>query len=269
LKLKVCIRGGGDIASGIGWRLHRCGFKVLITEIENPLCVRRKVSFSEAVYEGKCVVEGVEGVLVDSMEEIEGCWREEKVPVIIDPECNIKREIAFDVLVDAIMAKRNLGTNITDAPLVIGIGPGFEAGIDTHFVIETKRGHYLGRCIEKGGAEPDTGIPGPVMGYTTERVVRAPVDGVWKASKSIGDVVKRGELVGNVQGVEVHAEIDGVIRGLIRNGIEVKNCLKIGDIDPRGIRDYCFTISDKALAVSGGVLEAILRTYLKPSFCAK
>lgn len=255
----ILLRGGGDIATGTAWRLNRSGFKVVITEIEQPMAVRRTVSFCESVYDGNTVVEGVEAQLARGAEEVVPLWEHGKIPVLVDPPADSKNSLKPHVLVDAILAKRNLGTAITDAPLVIGLGPGFEAGRDVHFVVETNRGHNLGRLLITGSAEPNTGVPGPVQGLTTERVLRAPADGPWKSHLDIGDMVNPGDEVGSVSGNAVTAEIGGVIRGLIRPGIHVSKGLKIGDIDPRGRREFCHTISEKALAISGGVLEGILR----------
>ena len=259
--ITVCVKGGGDIATGVAWRLHQCGFKVLITEIREPMAVRRKVSFCEAVYDGRAVVEGVEAALIEKAEDVPPLWDQGKIPVLVDPDCEIRHTIRPDVVVDAILAKRNKGTSIDDAPLVIALGPGFEAGKDAHFVVETNRGHNLGRLIISGTAEPNTGIPGPVQGFTTERVLRAPVDGEWKNNLDIGDAVKKGDVVGSVNRVALEAQIDGVIRGLIRSGVDVRKGLKLGDIDPRGNREFCFTISEKSRALGGTVLEAILRVY--------
>lgn len=260
-EIMVCLRGGGDLASGVAWRLHHARFKVLITEIPRPLAVRRKVAFCEAVYDGRTTVEGVEALLVHGAEEVSGVWEQGKIPLLVDPECTVRQVIRPDVLVDAILAKKNLGTKITDAPLVIALGPGFEAGKDAHFVVETNRGHNLGRLITSGRAEPNTGIPGPVQGITTERVLRAPAEGAWENALDIGDRVKKGDLVGSVSGIGVKAQIDGVIRGLIRPGVEVHKGMKIGDIDPRNRTEFCYTISEKSRALGGSVLEGILRIY--------
>jgi xanthine dehydrogenase accessory factor len=259
--IKVGLRGGGDLASGVAWRLYQSGFKVFITEVAKPLAVRRKVAFCEAVYDGRAEVEGVEAVLISEAEEVYSIWEQSKIPLLVDPQCKAKRVIEPHVIVDAILAKKNLGTTIHDAPLVIALGPGFEAGKDAHFVVETNRGHNLGRLIASGTAEPNTGIPGPVQGITSERVLRAPVDGEWKIILDIGDEVKKGDAVGSVNGVVLEAQIDGVIRGLIRSGIDVHKGLKLGDIDPRGKKEFCFTISEKSRALGGTVLEAILRIY--------
>jgi xanthine dehydrogenase accessory factor len=256
----VCIiKGGGDIASGVIWRLHQCGLRVLITELPRPMAVRRKVAFCEAVYDGRAEVEGVEAVLIGEANESLQVWDQGKIPLLVDPKCEAARMIQPDVIVDAILAKKNTGTHISDAPLVIALGPGFEAGRDTHLVVETNRGHYLGRLLAEGSAEPNTGVPGPVAGITKDRVLRAPGEGIWQSDAEIGDAVRKGDMVGSVDGKPVNALINGVLRGMIRPGIPVTEGLKIGDIDPRGVKEYCSTISEKALAISGGVLEGILR----------
>jgi len=261
LRLKVVIKGAGELGSAVGWTLRRCGFYVLFTEIPQPLAVRRRVCFSEAVYEGEQVVEGVKGVLIKDLQEVEDVWKRGEVAVIVDPEGNSVSLIKPDVLVDAIMAKRNTGTSMDQATFTIGLGPGFYAGRDVHVVIETQRGHNLGRVIYEGEAEPNTGIPGEIRGFTWQRVLRAPKEGLFKPLKDIGDSVKKGETVALVDSEPVTAAIEGVIRGLLREGIRVPKGEKVGDIDPRGIRDYCFTISDKARSVAGGVLGAILERF--------
>lgn len=255
---KVIIKGGGDIGSGVAWRLYQCGFSVMITEIPFPLAVRRSVSFCEAVYDRHAEVEGVEAILIQHPEAAEGAWAQGKIPVLVDPSCRVRHTLRPDILVDAVMAKRNTGTRLDDASLVIALGPGFKVGEDADLVVETKRGHCLGRLLRTGSAEPDTGVPGPVLGYTEDRVLRAPADGFWEAAREIGDRVETGDVIGKVDGSSAVAGLGGVLRGLIRPGASVSRGLKIGDIDPRGIRDYCFSISDKALAVCGGVLEGIL-----------
>jgi len=254
----VVIKGAGDLASGVGFRLFRCGFPVVMTEIAEPTPVRRPVSFAEAVYVGETSVEGVVAKLVQSIEEIEPVLRQGKIPVIVDPKARVVAALRPRVVVDAIIAKRNVGTRITDAPVVIGLGPGFTAGVDVHAVVETNRGHYLGRVILDGSAEPNTGVPGVVGGYGVERVLRGPTEGRLVPVASIGDFVKKGDLIARVDGEPVIAPFDGVLRGLVRENIAVFKDMKIGDVDPRAARQHCFTISDKALAVGGGVLEAIL-----------
>jgi xanthine dehydrogenase accessory factor len=259
--IKVLIRGGGDLASGVGWRLHRCGFKVYMTEIPQPMAVRRKVSFCEAVYEGEIMVEGVKARLIRDPKEVAEAWEEGQIPVLVDPRGESKSITRPEVIVDAILAKKNLGTSIRDAHLVIALGPGFEAGKDAHYVVETNRGHNLGRLLSSGSAEPNTGVPGSVKGIAADRVLRSPSEGRWESTLDIGDPVKQGETIGTVAGRPVTAKIDGILRGLIRPGIHVDAGLKIGDIDPRGVKASCFTISDKALAIAGGVLEGILHVY--------
>jgi len=260
----VLIRGAGEMASGVAHRLHRSHFNVCMLEIPHPIAVRREVSFCEAIYEGEKEVEGVRSKFISRPEEIHSVWQEEKIPVLVDPDGEkTRRFIKPDVLVDAIMAKKNLGTHIKKAPLVIGLGPGFYAEKDVHIVIETNRGHDLGRLILKGTAEPDSGIPGNIGGYTVERVLRTMKRGVFHPQKGIGDRVNKGLVVAVVDDFPVMAKISGILRGLIREGVEVKKGMKVGDIDPRGKRESCFTISDKARAIGGGVLEAILYWFNK------
>lgn len=249
------------MATGVVHRLARSGLRVCITEIPEPLAVRREVSFGEAVFEGHKEVEGLKAKRVAEKEEILRAWEENNIPVIIDPDCSIRAALNPDVIVDAIMAKRNTGTHITDAPLVIGLGPGFRAGEDVHMVIETNRGHRLGQVLEKGEAEPNTGLPGEIGGYSWERVLRAPVAGRFRGRNRIGDRVAKGEVVAEVEGVSVDSKISGMLRGILRDGLKVQEQMKVGDVDPRGIREHCFTISDKARAIGGGVLEAILMRY--------
>jgi len=260
-EITICVKVGGDIASGVAWRLHQCRFRGLITEIPRPMAVRRKVAFSEAVYDGHAEVEGVEALLIGDANDSRQVWDQGKIPLLVDPECEAAKMIQPDVIVDAILAKKNTGTSISDAPLVIALGPGFEAGRDVHFVVETKRGHYLGRLLTEGLAEPNTGVPGPIAGISTDRVLRSPGRGIWQSEVEIGDVVRKGGMVGSVDGQPVNALINGVLRGMIRPGIPVTEGLKIGDIDPRGVKEHCHTISEKALAISGGVLEGILRFF--------
>jgi len=261
--LKVLIRGGGELASAVACRLSGCHFRIIMTETEKPEAVRRNVSFCEAVYDGSKTVEGKSARLINTPAEVFNCWNSGDIALIIDPEATVKETIKPDVVIDAIIAKRNTGTVKSDAPLVIGLGIGFEAGKDVHIVIETNRGHNLGRVIVRGEAEPDTGHPGIIAGYGKERVFRAPKDGVFHALKRIGDMVKPGETVAEVDGEPVKAAIPGILRGLLRDGTPVKKGMKAGDVDPRGNREYCDTVSDKGRAVAGGVLEAILSFYNK------
>ena len=255
----VLIRGAGEMASGVVHRLHRSHFKVCLTEIPEPLAVRREVAFSEAIYEGEKEVEGVRANLISKLEEVESTWKKGNIPILVDPDAKKTRNfLKPDILVDGILAKRNLGTQISDAPLVIGLGPGFTAGKDVHLVVETNRGHDLGRVIWRGAAEADTGIPGEIGGYTVERLLRTMKKGIFHPQKSIGERVNKGAVVAVVDDFPVMAKISGVVRGLLRDGVEVKKGMKVGDIDPRGKRELCFTISDKARAIGGGVLEGIL-----------
>jgi xanthine dehydrogenase accessory factor len=252
------------MASALAWRLYMANIRrIVMLETAMPLAVRREVAFCEAVYAGFKTVEGVEAVAASGAEQLHAIWEQGKIAVAVDPRWEMIRKIKPDVLVDAILAKRNLGTRLTHAPLVIGLGPGFTAGDDVHVVIETHRGHDLGRILTVGSAEPDTGIPGPIDGVTEDRVLRAPDEGEFLSSCRIGAWVEKGEVVGRVADTEVIGRIGGVLRGLIRPGTWVTSGLKIGDIDPRGNVTHCFTISDKARAIAGSVLEAVLRTYNK------
>ena len=260
--LTIIIRGAGEMATGTAYRLHRAGFhKILLTEVSAPLAVRRLVSFSEAVHDSSATVEGTEARLVARTEDIQDLWSRNIIPVIVDPDNKAKDLLHPDVVIDAILAKENLGTTMQDAPLVIGFGPGFYAGQDVHYVIETNRGHNLGRLIFEGPAAPNTGTPGSIAGETARRVLRAPEDGVFESDLSICDVVETGAVVGHVGGQPVAARLPGVIRGLIRHNTPVTKGLKVGDIDPRGNKSYCNTISEKARAIGGTVLEAILMRF--------
>ena len=252
------IRGAGDLASGIALRLWRSGIAVVMTDLPRPTVIRRTVSFADAITNGTMTVEDVTARFAADAQQAQTLLAQGVIPVLADPECICREKLKPDVTVDAILAKRNLGTRITDAPIVIGVGPGFTAGQDCHAVVETMRGHTLGRVLYQGGALPNTNVPGLVGGFAGERVLRAPVDGVFEGTKKIRDLVQEGDIVGYVAGVPVHATISGVLRGLIADGVEVKQGMKSGDIDPRGEVSYCDTVSDKANAVAGGVLEAIL-----------
>lgn len=258
----IAIKSGGEMASAVVWRLHHARLRrIVILETPHPLAVRRTVSFCEAVHDGSCMVEDVRGVRIDWPEEVEAVWATGDVPILVDPEWRSLDAIRPDVLVDAIIAKRNLGTRLTDAPLVIGLGPGFEAGQNAHLVVETNRGHNLGRIITEGKAAPNTGIPGTIGGFSKERVLRAPNPGklVWDCR--LGDLVRKGQILGRVDGEAVTAEIAGLLRGQIRPNGHVPQGLKLGDIDPRGDIAYLHTISDKGRAIGGAVLEAIMRVY--------
>jgi xanthine dehydrogenase accessory factor len=255
----VIIKGAGDLASGIALRLRHAGFDIAMTEIPQPTAVRRTVCFSGAVYHGETRVEDLGAALVKDEGEMRDCFSRGCIAVFVDPGASIVKRFQPAALVDAIMAKKNTGTRVTDAPAVIGVGPGFTAGIDCHAVVETKRGHTLGRVLTEGSALPNTGVPGDIGGYTVERLLRSPADGIFEARANIGDTVHRGDTVAAVNGLPVRAEIDGILRGLLPPGIPVSKGMKAGDIDPRCEVSHCFTVSDKALAVAGGVLEAILR----------
>lgn len=260
----VLIRGAGDLASGIALRLHRCGFPVVMTEIACPLAVRRTVAFAQAVFDGACTVEEVAGRRC-TIDEAPAVVAAGEVAVIVDPAGDAIAALKPPVVVDAIMAKRNTGTRMADAPLVVALGPGFTAGVDCHAVIETNRGHDLGRVLWQGSAEADTGTPGEVtgMGRRASRVLRAPAAGHVIGRVAIGDRVAEGETIaairaGGVDVAEIPAPFAGAVRGLIHADVMVSSGMKIGDLDPRADAAYCFTTSDKSLAIGGGVLEAIL-----------
>ena len=253
------IRGAGDIASGIALRLWRSGISVVLTDLPRPTVIRRTVSFADAITSGTMTVEDVTARFAADAQSAKELLARGVIPVLADPKCRCREELKPDVVVDAILAKRNLGTRITDAPIVIGVGPGFTAGEDCHAAVETMRGHTLGRAIYRGSALPNTNVPGLVGGFAGERVLRAPADGVFAGVKKIRDLVQEGEIVGCVEGVPMCATISGVLRGLLADGVEVTRGMKSGDIDPRGEVTYCDSVSDKANAVAGGVLEAILR----------
>ena len=239
----VVIRGGGDLATGTALRLYRAGMEVVVCETAVPTSIRRTVCFSEAVRLGETEVEGVTA----------------RLAALADPEGACIPALAPDAVVDAIIAKRNLGTRMDMAPVVAAAGPGFTAGVDCHAVVETMRGHYLGRVIYDGAALPNTDVPGLIGGYAGERVLRAPADGVFRGAKRIGDRVRAGEAAGYVDGAPMVCTIDGVLRGLLADGVPVRRGMKSGDVDPRCAPEHCLCASDKALAVGGGVLEAILR----------
>lgn len=256
--LKVLVRSGGDLASAVVQKLHRSGFKVVISELEQPMMVRRTVSFSNAVYTNRFSVEGIEAVYVKNQSELEDCIKKGNIPVTTLSEKALLEFYQPHIFVDATLSKKPVEYKQSDFDIVIGLGPEIEAGVNADAVIETCRGHDLGRIIFKGFAKKNTSIPGFIDGYAKERVLRAPRDGVIITDKSIGDRVKKHDLIMTVDGEPVVAEIDGVIRGLIHPETVVRKGLKVGDIDPRGTEDYCYTISDKGRNIGGGVLEAIL-----------
>ncbi len=255
--MRILVRGGGDLASGIVIRLYNAGHEVIITEIETPLTVRREVAFSKAVYEKECTLEGITCIRVYNEAEIEQVLAEKKVALIVDSEAEIRHTCHPDVLVDATIAKRNLGTTIHDAPLVICVGPGFTAQEDCHCVIESNRGPHLGRVYWKGSAIPNTGVPGNVAGYTIERLIKASADGVFEAVAHIGDFVKKDDVIAYSGGQPIYALMSGCIRGMLQDGVVVQKGLKVGDIDARLDKELCVLVSDKARAIGGGVLEAI------------
>lgn len=255
--MRVVILGAGDLASGVALRLWRAGMDVVLLDVEKPTAIRRTVAFSEAIVHGEQTVEDVTARLATA-ETAEETLAAGMIPVLVDPEGRSIPTLRPDALVDAILAKRNLGTKITDAPVVIGVGPGFTAGVDCHAVVETMRGHTLGRVIYEGSALPNTNIPGLIGGYAGERVLRAPADGIFHQLLDIGAEVKAGDVAGEVNGLPMRCTIDGVVRGILPEGTPVHQGMKSGDVDPRCRPEYCTTASDKALAVGGGVLEAIL-----------
>ncbi|NTU62424.1 MAG: EF2563 family selenium-dependent molybdenum hydroxylase system protein [Chloroflexi bacterium] len=280
------IRGGGDLGTGVALRLHRAGWRVLITELVQPLVIRRTVALASAIYDGSIEVEGTIGMRIHTEHleaEADLCWSANQIPVVADPDRTMAARLQPLAVIDAIMAKSNTGTQIDDAPIVVALGPGFTAGVDCHAVVETQRGHNLGRVYYQGAAEPNTGTPGNLGGQDAQRAVRAPVAGVFYAQRKIGDRVKAGDVIGRVitvdasltdsadarlaaidrdalqpSGIVVKTKIDGVLRGIVHDGLKVAANTKIADVDPRGEAEYCFTVSDKSWAVGGGALEAVL-----------
>ena len=260
----VVVRGGGDLATGTIYKLKRCGFSVLILETPNPAAIRRTVAFSEAVFQGHQTVEGITCYLAGSLEQAEEFLREGKLTMLVDPMGESIAKLKPLTVVDAILAKKNLGTTRDMAPITVGLGPGFTAGCDVDAVIETKRGHRLGMVLRSGCAAANTGVPGIIGGYGRERVIYCPAEGILRNVKKITDTVSRGDVIAVVETEEgtvpVESTLDGVVRGLIRDSYPVTKGFKIADIDPRiEERENCFTISDKARCVAGGVLEAILQ----------
>jgi xanthine dehydrogenase accessory factor len=252
------VRGGGDLGSGAIYRLHKAGLPVVVLELPQPVFVRRAVCFGEAIYSDCVTIEGVTARHARDRDAIAHCHARGEVPVVVDPDGELLGTTSAAVLVDARMEKRSLGVHKEAAPLVIGLGPGFAAGVDCHAVVETNRGHDLGRVIWEGSAEPDTGEPGVMHGKTHSRVLRAPAAGHVHAHRQIGDSVLAGEVILMVAGQPITAAFQGVVRGIIHASVEVTTGMKIGDLDPRCEVKACFTISDKSLAVGGGVVEAVL-----------
>ena len=255
----ILVRGAGDIATGVIVRLTRCGFHVAALESSRPSAIRRTVSLCEAVYAGEARVEGVTARLVPSLP---GEWPG-YVPLLIDPDCSVLDRVGPAALVDAILTKRNLGTRMDMAPATVGLGPGFTAGEDVHAVVETMRGHDLGRVLWQGSALPNTGIPGMVGGYAAERVIHAPVAGKVNILRDIGSKVEEEEILAVIDGTPVRTKISGVVRGMIREGYEVFRGMKMADVDPRENADW-HSVSDKALAVGGGVVEALMAMGVRP-----
>lgn len=264
----ILVRGGGDLATGVIHKLHQCGYRVLILECDRPSAIRRHVAFCEAVYDGTSEVEGVvcrriteAGILA----QCQRCWNRGEIPLLTDTEGKHIRELAPAAVIDAILAKRNLGTSRDMAPLTVGLGPGFTAGDDVDYVIETMRGHNLGRIIEEGSALPNTGVPGLIAGIGKERVIHSPAAGEMRNISRIADIVEKDQVIAMVGDTPVKATISGVIRGLIRDGYPVFKGMKIADIDPRAEqKKNCFTISDKARCIAGGVLEVLLSQNVLP-----
>ena len=257
----VVIRGAGDLATGIALRLHRAGYQIVMTDLPAPTSIRRTVCFSEAIRLGEMTVEDISARKAETPEEALTLAQSGVVAVLADPAGACIPTLRPGAVVDAILAKKNLGTALTDAPVVIGVGPGFTVGIDCHAAVETMRGHTLGRVIYRGSALPNTNIPGLIGGYAGERVLRAPADGIFCQKLEIGAVVRAGDIAGEVDGELMKCTIDGVLRGILADGTPVFRGMKAGDVDPRCKPEYCTTASDKALAVGGGVLEAVLHLH--------
>ncbi len=254
--MKVLVLGAGELASCTAHRLFRAGFTVVMTEISEPLAVRRAVSFCSAVWDNEIVVEGVCGRLWKSGQQLPDSL--DHIAVVVDPEAGILPTWRPEVLVDARLLKCSGATSVTQAPLVISLGPGAVCGVDAHFVVETNRGHDLGRLLENGSAAPDTGVPGAMAGITTGRVLRAPCAGKVRGGRPIGELLQAGDLVAWVDENPVRTGVPGVLRGILHDGLQVTQNIKLGDVDPRGEVSACFTLSDKGRTISGAVLEAIM-----------
>ncbi len=254
----VIVRGAGDLGSAVAWCLHTVGFRVLLTETSQPMAVRRTAAFCDAVYDGTARVEGATARRVADVSEVRAVHLRDEIPLLVDPTLEEALRLAPLAIVDAIMAKANVGTRIDMAPIVIGLGPGFAAGRDVHAVIETNRGHYLGRIIWEGSAQPDTGVPAPVAGHAEDRVLRAPAAGRVHWLVDIASIVRAGQVLGEVAGQPILAPFDGVLRGAIREGTQVPAGIKIGDVDPRLDVQACYVISDKARCIATSTLQALL-----------
>ena len=267
--IKVLVRGAGDVSTGIIWNLAYAGFKVICIDVEKPSCIRTEVSFSNAIYDGTKTLSNITCVYVKNISDIDNVLNDGKVALLIDPKALILKEIKFNVVVDAILAKKNIGTTIDMADVVIGVGPGFTVGKDCHFAIETMRGHTLGKIYETGSPLADTGIPGLIAAHGKDRVMHSPCEGIFHNVHKIGDIVRKDEVLSNIEECidgkktgktfALVASIDGLLRGILRDGFYAKNGLKCADIDPRlGEYDNCFTISDKARAIGGAIVTTIL-----------
>jgi xanthine dehydrogenase accessory factor len=250
------VKGAGDLGSGVAWRLWKTGFRVICIDIAQPTVIRRTVSFAAALYDGRIAVDGAQCERIHVADEAFYLWSRNTLPVMADPDARIIDVLRPELLVDAVMAKRNTGTRKEMAPTVVALGPGFTAGVDCHAVIETQRGHDLGRVLWQGSAAPNTGVPGVIGGADVQRVIRAPADGVFYGRKAIGDLVNAGDELALIDRTPVRTEIAGVLRGLLHDNLRVVQGMKVADVDPRGEIRHCFSISDKALAIAGGVLEA-------------
>ena len=265
LKNVVIVRGGGDLASGTIHRLYRCGYRILVLECEKPTAIRRMVSFCEAVYDGQSSVEGVLCRKINSIQECEAVWAAGEIPLMVDTAGDTLKKYRPAALVDAILAKRNLGTTRDMSDLTIALGPGFVAGDDVDYVVETMRGHNLARVITKGAALPNTGVPGMIAGFGKERVIHAPASGEIHCISKIADIVEKDQILAWIGDTPVRASLTGVLRGIIRDGFTVPKGMKIADIDPRKEqKKNCFTISDKARCIAGSVVEILLSEGVMP-----
>ncbi len=254
----ILIRGGGDLASGVALRLYHSGFGIVITEIAQPLTVRRKASFSQAVYDGSCVVEGIKAIRCTDPQSAIEAIHAGNIALLIDPQADCRKYISFAAIVDGRMLKCNNHENFDPSLFTIGLGPGFTVGINCHVVIETNRGPNMGRVFWQGSAQADTGIPESVGNHQGDRVLRASANGVLRSQREIGDILRTGDVIANIDGEELTAPFDGVLRGLLQPGLTVTKGMKVGDLDPRCDPGLCSLASDKALAIGGGVLEALL-----------
>ena len=257
----VAIRGGGEAGTAIAHKLRRSGFKVFIIENEYPISIRRTVAYAQAVFDNEIVVQGIKGIKVESMEGILEAWEKKQIPVIVDSECEVLQEIPVDILIDAISARKNMGTHRNMAAITIAIGPGFEADKDVDIVIETKRGHDQGRLIFKGSAEPGTSLPGESEGFDYSKVINSPADGIIKTFAEIGDNVAKGQKLAEVGGYTIRATQHGMLRGIIKDGTKVWKDLKIIEVDPEVTEEQCYRLSQRSRDIAGGVIEAVM--YLK------